>query len=326
MVFDQQLDLFSGNFSMAQQQQQQRPNLAMADEDGHQREQNRNSIQNLNIQPLFISSNDTTMFPLENTWSSPTRMMMASIPPTTNYAVSQVTSPSFLPRTSIELPAYYTPGPYDVICARGKVALDYARNKYLLAAAKKFAPEYAKFTSRAKRSVLVTKIVDLIREKGNFLRKDENTGMWSEVSDLVAREKVEQNLRNVIGTEFKSSLANKVKRRKAVTASLTQRLQTIVFSDEATRKAMASLENAVLKVTGNNNVIPSTTSTTTTTITATTSTPLFTSTPKRVSLESTDFPPDKELSEIFRKNNAGMLKYFKTNKALVDKFRSTLAA
>ena len=133
---------------------------------------------------------------------------------------------------------------------------------------------------------------------------------------MIAREKVVQNLRNVIGgNEFKSSLANKIKRRKAVTASLTRKLQNVVMSDEATRNAMSSLENKVLKVAGTN-VMPLTT----------TNQSLLTSKPKRVSLESTDFLPDKELSEIFRTNNAGMLNYFKNNEALVDKFRNTLGA
>lgn len=62
---------------------------------------------------------------------------------------------------------------------------------------------YAKATTKHERSMVVTVIVDAVREcrtseRGGFVRKDVPTGRWYEVGDKTAREKVGHALRDAI--------------------------------------------------------------------------------------------------------------------------------
>jgi len=87
----------------------------------------------------------------------------------------------------------FRPGSLDVICARGNQAFNHAGNKRFRAIVESYLEEYSKATSKVEKSVVVSTIIDLVREaspNGGFV-KEEN-GRWYEVGDQIAREKVGQ--------------------------------------------------------------------------------------------------------------------------------------
>ena len=86
----------------------------------------------------------------------------------------------------------YQPGPFDVICARGKTAFHHPGNQRFRALIENRVEAYAAAANKFEKSVIVSQIVDEIRlasSGGGFIRSDR--GVWYEVGDA-AREKVGQ--------------------------------------------------------------------------------------------------------------------------------------
>jgi len=113
-------------------------------------------------------------------------------------------------------PPKFTPGPFDVICARGKQAHNHDGNKYFRGIVSDAIEEYSKVESKLQRSMIVTDIVTTIRERGNgFVRRDDTTGEWIECSDVLCREKVGQYIRLSLGRRYKSK-SRSIKKSKKV--------------------------------------------------------------------------------------------------------------
>jgi len=103
------------------------------------------------------------------------------------------------------LPPNFKPGPFDVICARGKQAFNHDGNKYFRGILSNATDKYSKVESKQQRSMIVTDIVDAIRGKGNgFVWLNTKTGEWCECSDVACREKVGRYFRQTLGRRFKS--------------------------------------------------------------------------------------------------------------------------
>lgn len=91
------------------------------------------------------------------------------------------------------LPGFLGPGEYDVICARGKRALGHPGNRRFRAMIEDNLEKYSKANSKLEKSLIVSEIVDAVRESspyGGFIR--EEGGVWYEVGDHIAREKCGQ--------------------------------------------------------------------------------------------------------------------------------------
>lgn len=113
----------------------------------------------------------------------------------------------------------FVPGPYDVICARGKEAANHCGNVRFREIIQRFKPDYARATSKVEKSLLVSEIVDSVREyspEGGFVKKF--GGRYYEVGDSVAREKIGQCLRDQLHSKYKSSTKAKKVRRKELRA------------------------------------------------------------------------------------------------------------
>lgn len=85
------------------------------------------------------------------------------------------------------------PGPFDVICARGKKALNHSGNRRFRAMIKANLQKYSMATSKLEKSLIVSGIVDSVREAspgGGFIKQE--NGKWYEVGDHIAREKCGQ--------------------------------------------------------------------------------------------------------------------------------------
>ena len=84
----------------------------------------------------------------------------------------------------------YQPGPFDVICGRGRAAFTHSGNKFFRKLITEYVEQYENTTSKAERSSVVSNVVDIVRLKGNGFVKQEADGTWVEVGDTLAREKV----------------------------------------------------------------------------------------------------------------------------------------
>jgi hypothetical protein len=77
---------------------------------------------------------------------------------------------------------------------------------------------YSEADSKMDKSLIVSEVVNGIRERspdGGFIKKDKRTGRWFEVGDHLAREKVGQQFRDALHTQYRSSTKAKSKRKKA---------------------------------------------------------------------------------------------------------------
>ncbi len=169
------------------------------------------------------------------------------------------------------------PGPFDVICARGKQAYNHQgvselknqiytknstdsivsiarglsltqifssqpQNRFFRQIIQDATEKYSKVESKLQRSMIVTDIVDAIRVKGNgFLRKN-SKGEWEECSDVMCREKVGQHFRNALGSRYKSSTKSKRRIKEESIPRLMNRLHKIIFSSKAVSEIIERLE------------------------------------------------------------------------------------
>jgi hypothetical protein len=111
------------------------------------------------------------------------------------------------------LASCFTPGPFDVICARGGEARNHSGNNTFKQKIKESTEAYAKADSKLYKSLVVSSVVDFFRNAspdGGFVKK--HNVVWYEVGDQLAREKVGQALRDQLHSQYKSS--TKAKRRR----------------------------------------------------------------------------------------------------------------
>lgn len=91
------------------------------------------------------------------------------------------------------LPLNFSPGPMDVICARGHKAFNHPGNQHFRSLIESHIHEYEKAATKLDKSAIVSKIVEGIRSSspgGGFVKLE--NGRWYEVGDHNAREKTGQ--------------------------------------------------------------------------------------------------------------------------------------
>lgn len=76
-----------------------------------------------------------------------------------------------------------------------------------------FLDRYSLATSKQDKTLIVSQIVTIVRQRGGRFCKCER-GAWSEVGDSAAREKVGALLRDCLHTQYRSSTKSKVAFRK----------------------------------------------------------------------------------------------------------------
>ena len=128
------------------------------------------------------------------------------------------------------LGSHFTPGPFDVICARGKQAYQHPGNRYFRSLVQAATEKYSLAASKLERTMIVSEIVDAVRRKGNGFVRQNDSGEWVECDEILAREKTGQLFRNSLGTKYKSSVKSKRKRRALNQPSIVETVQDILFS------------------------------------------------------------------------------------------------
>jgi hypothetical protein len=114
----------------------------------------------------------------------------------------------------IQLPANFIPTESTVICGRGKACTTSIGNRRLKSIVNSFLKPYSEAINKLERSAIVSSIVGAIkRGGGNFVKCED--GIWWEVDDAFAREKIGCMLRDCLHIQYRSSAKAKLARRKA---------------------------------------------------------------------------------------------------------------
>jgi hypothetical protein len=104
---------------------------------------------------------------------------------------------------------------YSIVCGRGRVTFNHVGNQRFRALASMFMERYSRAATKAAKSAIVSEIIDVIHHAdGNFCKFKK--GVWVEVEDHCAREKVGSLLRDFLHTQYRSSAKAKISRRKTV--------------------------------------------------------------------------------------------------------------
>jgi hypothetical protein len=85
----------------------------------------------------------------------------------------------------------------DVLCGRDKMSHAHSGNKRFRQIIERHRESYQTASCREKKTSITCQIVKMIRDcEGRFLKRDDETGEWSDVGDDYAREKVSHALRS----------------------------------------------------------------------------------------------------------------------------------
>lgn len=83
------------------------------------------------------------------------------------------------------------PSRFDVLLGKGRPCQEHHGNKYLHDIIARYYDEYNSATKRETKSKVADCVIDVIKAcPGRFLKRDEVSGLWMEVDDREAREKV----------------------------------------------------------------------------------------------------------------------------------------
>lgn len=149
---------------------------------------------------------------------------------------------------SNSLPHNYMIHPYDVICARGKNAINHSGNRHYRTLIQHTLQRYSKARSKYEKTIIVTELIDKIKEKsphGGFIKKNPTTKIYYQVSDHFSREKVGQNLRDSLGFQYKSSTKAKQCKRKRYNATVANNVESIIRSNHVVVNHMNELSNTL---------------------------------------------------------------------------------
>ena len=98
----------------------------------------------------------------------------------------------------------------------GKTCFNHQGNKSFRKLVRLYLDDYAEATSKLEKSAIVSSIIQTVRTQnpgGGFLRFDTSSGLWQEVGDHLAREKVGQTIRDALHFQYRSSTKAKKIRR-----------------------------------------------------------------------------------------------------------------
>ena len=99
---------------------------------------------------------------------------------------------------------------YDVLCGRGKSALNHIGNRRFRVVVAANLTRYLSLQSRSEKTHLAMRIVTDVRQNGGrFLKQDGLTNIWYEIGNKMAREKVAHALRDAKADRTLRKASNK---------------------------------------------------------------------------------------------------------------------
>jgi hypothetical protein len=143
--------------------------------------------------------------------------------------------------------------------------------------------KYAQATSKYEKTSIVSDVINSVRKSsadGGFVKQE--GGVWYEVGDHLAREKVGQSLRDSLHSLYRSSTKAKRRRREVAGAGIVDDVETLMQSNKQVSNRIGKL-SADMKHRG-------------------------------------DAAPEVFVSQIFTQANMDILEAFKKDANLLDKF------
>jgi hypothetical protein len=163
-------------------------------------------------------------------------------PEQTAMSLSDLPSTTSIPRNNIgkiQLPANFVPTEFTVICGRGKARTNSIGNRRLKSIVNSFLKPYSEAKNRLEKSAIVSSIVGAIKHGGgNFVKCE--FGIWWEVDDALAREKVGCLLRDYLHAQYRSSTKAKLAIRKARRTMAQESTSYLQNYDDAFARERAS--------------------------------------------------------------------------------------
>ena len=149
-------------------------------------------------------------------FTSPEDKQLISVCASSTFPPSRASVPRTTNTGKSKLPQNFLPSPHAVICGRGKACSSSPGNKNLKRILNSYLKSYSEARNKLEKSAIVSSIVGSIKQAaptGAFVKFE--GGMWWEVEDGVAREKVGCLLRDSLHTQYRSSTKAKLARRRA---------------------------------------------------------------------------------------------------------------
>jgi hypothetical protein len=144
------------------------------------------------------------------------------------------------------LPHSYSPGPFDVICARGKHAKNHSGNLRFRQMIDKLSKSYGAVENRSQKTRVVNQIIDSIRHANGAFVKFEN-GQWNQIGTAFAREKIGQSLRENNHGIYRSSTKSKRKMRKEMNQRTIENISTVMSNNRSVAAGLSQLSLSLEK-------------------------------------------------------------------------------
>mmetsp|Transcript_26099 Transcript_26099/g.39494 ORF Transcript_26099/g.39494 Transcript_26099/m.39494 type:complete len:192 (+) Transcript_26099:159-734(+) len=128
---------------------------------------------------------------------------------------------------------------FDVICARGRITKEHIGNIRYRKMVLQYLPIYSALSTKSEKSMVVSRIINSVRERGDFVKYCGKTGNFEKVSERIAREKVGQRLRDMLHTQYKSSTQAKKMRRHAQKTSEDEQIRQVVRNNQQVKSIMS---------------------------------------------------------------------------------------
>jgi len=156
------------------------------------------------------------------------------------------------------LPSDFIPGSNDVLMGRGKKCTEHVGNERFRRLVASKLDEYSGANKREKTALLlsIVKQVRMGSPTGGFIKLDSTAGLWFEVGDFLAREKVSQAFRDALHDCYRSSNAFK-KKRKREQSGKKQSSGHLLKRSRSQRKPSVQQEEQIMVDWRNSNLLTS---------------------------------------------------------------------
>jgi hypothetical protein len=138
------------------------------------------------------------------------------------------------------------PGPFDVVCARGRQFFNHPGNRRYRELIGHATKKYGMARNKMEKSLVVLKIIEQVHlANGRFIKKEKKGGPWVEADEIFAREKCTQSLRDGLSMKYRSATKAKRERRSQHDKQFHSDIDMIVRSNASVVQQMESFAHRV---------------------------------------------------------------------------------
>jgi hypothetical protein len=197
-----------------------------------------------------LNHTDRTPFNFNDFWGNTTSNSMAApATATTTTPSDQCDNQLFLSITqqlAHQLVNNNLPNEFDVICGKGKFAYNHLGNMLFRQIVLERLDLYSTATTKMEKTLVVTDIMTCVRMSGgDFVKKASKAKDFQRVSERAAREKVGQQIRDALHTQYKSSTKAKKRKRVAAHNAEQEHIRKIVTANLQVTKIVTNVTQQV---------------------------------------------------------------------------------